>query len=129
MRGIRLFRAAIVVGALGLWATPAHAQPTLAVSPGSSVYSASQGMDIVILFEGLNGLGIVGGQVLLDDNDVTGPVLALFRAEGLTTGFAYRSPHLPMGFFGLGTHTFRVTVTLSDGSQLQAGAVWQVLRN
>jgi hypothetical protein len=128
MRRIHQFVAAIMFGTLGLCATPAQAQPSIRVSPGSSVYSASQGMDLVILLEGLGGLGVIGGQVLFDDNDITGPVVALFRQEGLATGIALRSPHVPMGFLGLGTHTFRVTVTLSDGSQLQAGAVWQVLR-
>lgn len=128
MQRIRLFVAAVVVVTLGLCATPAQAQPSVRVSPGSSVYSASQGMDVVILLEGLGGLAVVGGQVLFDDNDITGPVVALFRLEGLATGVALRSPHVPMGFFGLGTHTFRVTLTLSDGSQLQGGAVWQVLR-
>ena len=117
-----------MVATLSLCATPAQAQPSIRVSPGSGVYSATQGMDLVILVEGLTGLGVIGGQVLFDDNDITAPVLALFRAEGLTTGLALRSPHVPMGFFGLGTHTFRVTITLSDGSQMQAGAVWQVLR-
>ncbi len=128
MSRIRLFVAAVAIGTLGLCATPAQAQPTITVSPGSGVYSASQGMDLVILLEGLGGLAVIGGQVLFDDNDITGPVVALFRQEGLTTGVALRSPHVPMGFLGLGTHTFRVTVTLSDGSQLQGGAVWQVLR-
>ena len=128
MSRIRHFGAAIGVVTLGLWATPAQAQPSIRVSPGSSVYSASQGMDVVILLEGLGGLGVIGGQVLFDDNDITAPVVALFRREGLATGFALRSPHLTMGLLGLGTHTFRVIFTLSDGSQLQAGAVWQVLR-
>ena len=128
MHGIRWIRTALVLGALGLFASPAHAQPTLAVSPGPGVFSASQGMQLVILIEGLAGLGIVGGQVLLDGGDITGFVLSTFTIEGLSTGIAVRSPRQPMGFYGLGTHTFRVNVTLSDGTQLEAGATWQVLK-
>jgi hypothetical protein len=128
MDGYRWVRAALAAGFFGLWAAAAHAQPTLSISPGTGVFSASQGMSVVILIEGLNGRGVVGGQVLLDDNDITGFVLGTFTIEGLTTGIAVRSPRQPMGFFGLGTHTFRVVATLSDGSQVTGGAVWQVLR-
>lgn len=105
----------------------ASAQPAVTITPGSGVFTASQGMDLVILIEGLD-RGIAGGQVLLDGDDITGLVLALFRFEPLTTGTSIRSPHIPMGFLGLGTHTFRVTLNLSDGSQVSGGASWQVLR-
>jgi hypothetical protein len=128
MGGHRWIRAALVAAFFGMWAAPAHAQPTLSISPGTGVFSASQGMSVVIMIEGLNGLGVVGGQVLLDDRDITGFVLSTFTIEGMTTGIAVRSPRQPMGFYGLGTHTFRVVVVLADGTQLTSGAVWQVLR-
>ena len=128
MDGYRWIRSALVAGLFGLWATTAHAQPTLSVSPGTGVFAASQGMGVTIMIEGLNGQAVIGGQVLLDDNDITGLVLSTFRIEGLTTGIAVRSPRQPMSIWGLGTHTIRVLVVLSDGSQLTGGAVWQVLR-
>jgi hypothetical protein len=129
MRGIRWIPTAVLVGVLGLWTSSAQAQPTLAVSPGPGVFSASQGMQVVILIEGLAGLGIVGGRVLLDDRDITGLVLRTFTIDGLSTGIAVRSPRQLMGAYGLGTHVFRVSVTLSNGTQLEAGATWQVLKN
>jgi hypothetical protein len=108
-----------------------HAAPTVTVSPVSpatGVFTASQGMDLVLLIEGLDGLAPVGAQVLLDENDITGIVLTLFRIEPIATGLTLRSPHIPMGFLGLGTHTFRMIVTFSDGSQVTGGAIWNVLR-
>lgn len=127
MGGTRRFVAAALFVAAAS-SSPAHAQPSLSVSPGHGVFAASQGMQLVILIEGLGGRGIVGGQVLLDEADITGYVLGTFTIEGLTTGIQVRSPFQPMGAYGLGTHTFAVTVVLSDGTRLQAGATWQVLR-
>jgi hypothetical protein len=111
-----------------LWTASAQAAPALTLSPGTGVFSSSQGMQVVILIEGIAGLGIAGGQVLLDDNDITGLVLSTFTIEGIPGGLSVRSPRQPMGVYGLGTHTFRVNVTLSNGVQIEAGAVWQVLR-
>jgi hypothetical protein len=130
MDGHRWIRAAFVAAFFGLWvAAPAHAQPSLAVSPGPGVFSASQGMQVVILIENIAGLAIVGGQVLFDDNDITGLVLSTFTIERIATGLAVRSPRQPMSVYGLGTHVMSVRVVLSDGTQLEAGATWQVLKN
>lgn len=128
MHGIRVFRAGLLVGLLALWTAPTQAAPSLAVSPGPGVFSASQGMQVVILIEDIAGLAIVGGQVLFDDRDITGLVLSTFTIERIASGLAVRSPRQPMSAWGLGTHTVRVVVVLSNGVQLEAGAVWQVLR-
>jgi hypothetical protein len=129
MDGYRWVRSALVAGLFGLCAAPALAQPTLAVSPGPGVFSASQGMQVVILIEGLQGRGVIGGQVLLDEKDITGFVLSTFSIERVATGIAVRSPRQPMGFWGLGTHTIQVKVVLSDGAQLETGAMWRVLKS
>lgn len=128
MHGIRGLRAVLLTVLLGSWTIPAHAAPSLAVSPGTGVFASSQGMQVVILIEDISGLAIVGGQVLFDDRDITGLVLSTFTIEGISTGLAVRSPRQPMSAWGLGTHTVRVVVVLSNGAQLEAGAVWQVLR-
>lgn len=111
--------------------TAAAAQPPspLIISPSSGFFADTQRMDLVILLGDTGGRAIVGAQVLLDNHDITALVVSLFRPEPTASGLSYRSPTLPMGILGRGPHTFEVILALSDGSQLRAGAVWEVMRS
>lgn len=125
MRVLRSLAVALLIGGC---VTAESAAAVLTMSPASGVYAASQTVDLVILFDNPSGLGVVGGQVQLDGDDITGIAVSVFRLEPLVDALSFRCPSIPMGLFGLGTHTFQVTLVLSDGLQVTGGAIWQVLR-
>ena len=117
-----------LAGLVGLGpATPAWAA-SVSVLPPSGTYAATQRVDIVVLIENLAGAGIAGGQVLLDDQDVTAAVLACGTMEPVGADLAFRCPGVSAGALGLGHHLFQVTIHLSDQSTVQSGAIWHVLR-
>jgi hypothetical protein len=108
-------------------ASTTPASPSLLVSPAPGAYAASQSFDLVIVLDAA-GRAITGAQVTFDEADVTSIVAGCAVAGTLPTGqLTFRCPGLPADALGLGTHLFRVTVTLSDGSTVADGAVWQIL--
>jgi hypothetical protein len=82
----------------------------------------------LVLFADLAGRGIVGGQITLDEQDVTPTLAGCFVATALPTGqLVARCPGLVNGLLGLGSHVLHVRLDLSDGSTVERSAVWQVL--
>jgi len=128
MRFAQLPGALVLAATVVLSPWPVHTAPVLRISPASGVYAASQRVDLAIVLQELNGLAVVGGEVKLDENDITPVVATVFRPEPLAGGIAFRSINLPMGVLGLGTHSFEVTLSLSDGSRVTSAVLWQVLR-
>jgi hypothetical protein len=128
---MRFAPGALALVALLLFPAAPRAQPvpTLTLSPASGVYADSQRMDLVILLRDTNGRGVTGGQVRLDGQDITEIAVTVFHPEPVAGGVAFRSINVPMGILGLGVHIFEVTLSLSDGSQTSAAAVWNVLRS
>jgi hypothetical protein len=108
-------------------AGPVASAPRVVVSPASGEVPQSQAFDLV-LFLDLAGRSVTGGQIALDGADVTAPLAACLVSSPLATGqLVVRCPGLSAGLFGLGARVLEVTLNLSDGSAVQAGAVWHVL--
>ena len=76
------------------------------------------------------GLGIVGGQIVFDGIDVSGPLagcpVAGTRVSG---GVTARRPSLGGGLLPPGFHTLSVAVDLSDGSVASDSVTWQIEAN
>lgn len=106
---------------------PVVAQPAVTVSPPPGTYASTQAFDLVVIVD-LAGLGITGGLVTFDGNDVTGPFVGCARVGGLPSGaLTFRCTGLTAAALGPGTHLFEVILFLSDGSAIQSGAMWLVL--
>lgn len=104
-------------------APPASA---LTVSPPTGKYGATQKFDILMMVKN-DGLSVTGGTATYDGTDVTATVAQSLVAGTLTSGgITFRMPGtmLPSG-----THTFSVSLNLSDGSVVSDTVTWTVLGN
>ena len=103
----------------------------LAIHPGSFVaVIGTNGSGKSTLLNAIAGTFLPdSGTLMLDGQDITGIAASVFHPEPVTGGIAFRSINLPMGVLGLGMHIFEVSLSLSDGSQTRAAAVWNVLRS
>jgi hypothetical protein len=107
-------------------AGPPAGEPRLEVSPTAGPLAQTQAFDLV-LFADPAGRGVVGRQVTFDDTDVTALVAGCPQTTLPSGQIVVRCPRLAGRVLDLGTHTLQVTFSLSDGSTLEGGAVWQVL--
>jgi hypothetical protein len=102
---------------------------SLTISPPSGTYVTTQGFDITLILEA-SGLSMTGGSVTLDGSDVTSAFASrLVSGTLISGGKTFRCPKLSGGTLGTGTHTFDVTLDLSDGSSVNDSVTWEVKEN
>lgn len=103
--------------------------PSLSISPPSGNYVTTQGFDLTLILRAF-GLSILGGQATFDDSDVTAALVGCIIPGTLVSGGqTLRCPALKGGFLGTSTHTFTVTLDLSNGSSVSDSVTWKVLSN
>lgn len=107
----------------------ADGESNLIISPPSGDYVTTQGFDLTLIVYA-PGLTVVGGSATLDGSDVT-PALVSCIIPGtlISGGQTFRCPGITGGFLGTGTHTFGVTLNLSDGSSVSDSVTWEVKEN
>jgi hypothetical protein len=114
----------VLGGAVG---PPPAPGPSVEVSPPPGVYTETQAFDLVLVAD-LQGRTALFAQITFDEIDVTGPVIGCSSIGSVPTGqVILRCPGLSGALLGPGTHIFRITLFLDDGSPLIDGAVWEIL--
>ena len=101
--------------------------PSITVSPPPGAYTTTQGFDLLLVINPAR-LGVVGASITFDSLDVTDLVVGCGRLGVSASGaVTLRCPGLSGAVLGVGIHVFHVTLSLSDGSTTQGGAVWEIL--
>ena len=124
---------AAVLGLVGILALgggrSGEAAPALIVSPPPGTYTTTQAFDLALVIDP-DGRSIDPGtsEVTLDDVPVTSAMVNCARFGATADGrLTLRCPGLSGVVLGPGIHLFRVTVGFTDGSQVQGGALWDIL--
>jgi prepilin-type N-terminal cleavage/methylation domain-containing protein len=103
--------------------------PSVTISPPSGTYLLTQTFDLGLTI-GTGGLAIVSGSATFDGQDVTAALLrCLVPGSPVAGAVTFRCPGLGGAALGAGTHTFAVTINLSQGAPLTAQVGWEVLAN
>jgi hypothetical protein len=101
--------------------------PSLTISPPTGTYLLTQTFDLGLTI-GTGGLAIVSGSATFDGQDVTAALLGcLVPGSPVAGAVTFRCPGLGGAALGAGTHTFAVTINLSQGAPLTAQVTWEVL--
>lgn len=101
----------------------------LTISPPSGAYVTTQGFDLALIVEA-GCLSVLGGSATLDGSDVTAALVSCVIPGTLVSGGqTFRCPGLTGGTFGTGTHTFSVTLDLSNGPSVSDTITWEVKEN
>ncbi len=99
---------------------------SLAISPPSGTYVASQAFDLVLIVDAPVRT-IVGGVATFDGLDILLPLAGCVRPGTLAGGgLSLRCPGLQGSLLGPGTHTLSVLLNFSDGSNAAAAVTWIV---
>jgi hypothetical protein len=105
---------------------------TLAISPPTGAIAFNQQFDIALM-AATNGATLTGITGSIDGLNVTGPLAACLRPTSLLTGVQGGiltcrgiSGGFLAGIFGLGAHTFSVSLTLSDGRTISDSVTWSI---
>jgi hypothetical protein len=119
------------------WINAGDAVPgdfTLAISPPTGVLAFNQQFDIALM-AATNGATLTGITGSIDGLNVTGPLAGCLRPTSLLSGVQGGiltcrgiSGGFLAGIFGLGAHTFNVSLTLSDGRTISDSVTWTIRR-
>ncbi len=75
-------------------------------------------------------LSVVSGSATLDGTDVTYDLaICVIPGTLVSGGQTFRCPGLTGKFLGTGTHSLKVTLDLSDGSNVSDTVTWEVKEN
>lgn len=104
-------------------------QIDLTIFPASGALVTTSAFDLTLILEA-SGLSVVGGNATFDGSDVTDALVScIIPGTLISGGQTFRCPGLTGGFLGTGTHTFSVTLDLSDGSDVSDTVTWKVKEN
>lgn len=103
-------------------------KPTLAVSPPSGTYVASQAFDITLIVVGGASASAAILGATLDGVDFTRALgdCAIEGSLDSGSGVSFRCPG-DAAQLGAGTHSFAATIELGDGTTATNGATWEIL--
>lgn len=105
---------------------------TLAISPPTGPLTLNQQFDISLMAD-TKGAGLAGITGTIDGMNVSGPLAGCLQPTGLLTGVQGGiltcrgiSGAFLAGIFGVGPHTFTVSLTLTDGSVISDTVTWTI---
>lgn len=103
---------------------------SLFISPSSGNYVTTQRFDLTLILKS-SGLSAVGGNAILDGTDVTAALGGCIKPGTLIAGGqTFRCPDIKIkDVLSPGSHTFSVTLDLSDGNSVSDTVTWEVLSN
>ncbi|MFC1672323.1 Ig-like domain-containing protein, partial [Planctomycetota bacterium] len=101
------------------------------ISPASGRYATSQTVDMCIILHEPGDAGLTGVSIVVDGKDMTELLLGKVLPGTLVGGgFSCRIPGISVGsIIGVGLHTMRVSLELSDGTIVSDVVVYEVVKN
>ena len=101
----------------------------MVISPPSGDYITTQAFDITLIVVAQNSASAVVKEVILDGVDfgMAFEACAMGGSLDAAPGTTFRCP-LDAAKIGSGTHTFDVTVELSDGTTGTDSATWEIFQ-
>ena len=109
-----------------IYGEPIGFSARLVISPPTGTYATTQSVDLT-LFVTAPGRTIMGGGATVDGVDVTGALASCVVPGSVgPSGMSLRCPGVPLGAFGVGTHSLSVTLVFDDGSTAKDKAIYAV---
>lgn len=100
----------------------------LVIAPGSGAYFQTEGFDLMLSLVAPAGVTITSGKATFDGTDVTAGLPACLRPGTVPGGQTFRCPGIG-GLLSPGSHTFALTLNLSNGTSVRNAVTWQVIAN